>query len=459
MTNRIILGSLHQTTVGHTSQGFWRHPAAQAHRYAELGYWSDVAGKLDRAGVDFLFFADVVGALEDYRGTPDAALERAVELPMIDPLLIISALAQSTERLGFAVTGSTTYENPFLLARKFATLDLVTRGRIGFNVVTSALASAARGYGLERPFPHDERYDMADEFLEIAYDYWEGSWADDAVVRDREAGVYTDPTKVRRIRNEGRYFRTDSIALTEPTPQRTPVVFQAGASTRGRAFAAAHAEAIFLVHDDPVATARAVADIRRIAAENSRDPRDVKILSMATVVTAPTDAAAAALADEFRSYFDHEAELAQLSALFGIDLSQVDPDLPLEHAETDAIRGMLEIYTKRDADKRWTTREIAELNNLAGAGPLFVGSPTTVVDGLEAWIEATGVDGFNLADPVPPLTLDMLVDDVVPELRRRGLVDPVDRSAAPLTLRERLQGPGNARTRPGNHPSAARRYS
>lgn len=451
----MILGSLHQMTVGHTTQGLWRHPDAQNHRYATVDFWLETARALEAGGFDFLFFADVVGALDVYQGSPDASLRGAVEIPMADPLLLISALAHQTETLGYAVTASTTFEQPYLLARKFATLDLLTGGRIGFNVVTSALQSASENLGYSTPIPHGERYDMADEFLEVVYKLWEGSWEDDAVERDRD-GVYTNPEKVHPIDHSGKYFTVPGIALTEPSPQRTPVIFQAGASDRGRRFAADHAEAVFLVNESPQAARRQVDDIRARAVEAGRPADSVKILSMATIIAAESDEAAQAKADDYLQYFDPEWQLARLSSLFGIDLSAVPLDEPLEHVENDnSIRGVLELYTKVDPSKRWTTRQIAERTALSSSGALFIGSPETVVDWMEAWIEESGADGFNIADPLPPVVTDDFVRLVSPELRRRGLI--ADGGGAPLTLRERLFGEGHARTRVGEHPSASYR--
>ncbi|MBO1900965.1 LLM class flavin-dependent oxidoreductase [Leucobacter weissii] len=456
MTNRIILGALRQVTIGHTTQGFWRHPLSQAHRYNEVDYWIEVAQILDRGSFDFLFFADVVGALDTYAGSPAVPLRTATEIPMADPVVLLPALAQATNRLSFAVTASTTYEKPYLLARTFASLDHFTHGRIGWNVVTSALESAARNLGYDRQISKDERYDIAEEFLEVSYKLWEGSWADDAVQRDKTAGVFTDPTRVRPIEHRGRYFEVPGIALTEPSPQRTPVIIQAGASSRGRDFAAQHAEGVFLVSDRPEHARTAGDDIRSRAVKAGRPADAVKLLSMVTVVVAPTSEEAHRKLADFRSYFDYEAELAQLSALFGIDLSQVDPDLPLKNAETEAIQGMLDLYTSVDAEREWTTRQIAELNNFGGAGPVFVGDPVEVADALERWLDETGVDGFNIADPIPPVLARDFVDLVVPELRGRGLVDAED--TAPVTFRERLNGEGASRTRGEEHPSARYRW-
>lgn len=452
MANSMILGSLHQMTIGHTTQGMWRHPDAQADRYATIDYWLETAQTLERGGFDFLFFADVVGALDVYEGSPRAALEGAVELPMADPLLLISALAHQTSKLGYVVTASTSFEQPYLLARKYGTLDLLTDGRIGLNVVTSALESAAINLGYDTQIPHGERYDIADEFLDVTYKLWEGSWEDGAVKRDR-GGVYTDASKVHPIEHQGKYFNVPGIALTEPSIQRTPVIFQAGTSERGKRFAADHAEAIFIVSEAPETTRRHIDDIRAKAVAAGRTAESVKVLAMATIIVAETAEAAQAKVDDYLQYFDAEWQLARLSSLFGIDLGAVELDEPLADVENDnSIKGLVELYTKVDPDKRWTTRQIAERTALSGSGALFIGTPESVVDEMEAWLEASGADGFNIADPVPPVVTDDFVRLVTPELRRRGLIEPEDAPA--VSLRERLFGEGHARTRAGEHPSA-----
>ena len=448
---RILLHGLRQSTVGHTAAGLWRHPDSQAHRYRELSYWIETARLLERGRFDALFVADALGPLDTWQGSVDAALRDGVQTPTDDPLLTISAMAAATERLGFAVTVSSTYERPYQFARKLTTLDHLTDGRIGWNIVTSALDSAARNLGLDRQIPHDERYVIAEEFMEVVYRLWEGSWEDDAVVRDADAGVFADPAKVHPIAHAGERFRVPGIALSEPSRQRTPTLYQAGTSRAGQAFAGKHAEGVFLSTYEP-AGARALADgVRAQAAAAGRDPSTLRFLSIATVIVAPTDAEARAKLADYERYASVEGALARWSALMQIDLSRLDLDAPLEHVETDGIRGMVDLFTRIDPSRTWTPREIARFVGVGGGGPLFVGSPATVADGLERWVEEAGVDGFNIADPVPPVTFRDFVDLVVPELQRRGRVW---RDYDGETLRERLQGRGQERVR-DDHPAAA----
>jgi FMN-dependent oxidoreductase (nitrilotriacetate monooxygenase family) len=450
---RIRLHALRQCTVGHTAIGLWRHPDSRAHEYRELAHWLQTASILERGRFDALFIADALGPLEVYEGRPDAALRDGIQTPTDDPLLLVSAMAAATRQLGFAVTVSSTYERPYQFARKMTTLDHLTHGRIGWNIVTSALDSAARNLGLERQIPHDERYAIADEFMEVVYKLWEGSWEDGAVRLDVERGVFADPARVHPVAHESVHFRVPGIALSEPSIQRTPVLYQAGASPVGRQFAARHAEGVFLSVYRPEMARGLIEDVRASARAQGRAADSLKFISIATVVVAATDEDARAKYEQYASYASLEGSLARYSALLHIDLSQLDPDQPLEYSDTEGIRGMLEVFTRLDPTRRWTPREIADFVGVGGGGPVIVGSPATVADELERWVAVGGVDGFNIADPVPPVTLHDFVDLVVPELQRRGLVW---REYEGETLREYFRGAGSPRVG-FDHPAAAYR--
>ncbi len=450
---RIRLNGLRQNTVGHTAMGLWRHPASQAHRYRELSHWLETAQILERGKFDALFIADALGPLEVYQGKVDAALRDGIQTPTDDPLLLVSAMAAATRHLGFAVTVSSTYEQPYSFARKMTTLDHLSNGRIGWNIVTSALDSAARNLGLNQQIPHDERYAIAEEFMAVVYALWEASWADDAVQFNREAGVFIDPAKVQPIAHNGRYFQVPGIALSEPSVQRTPVLFQAGSSAVGKAFAARHAEGVFLSSYDPTVTRGMVESIRALAAAEGRDPQSLKFFNIVTVIVASTDEQAQAKLRDYQQYASLEGSLARYSALLGIDLSLLDPDQPLQYAETEGIRGLLEVFTRLDASRVWTPRAIAEFVGVGGGGPVIAGSAQTVADELERWMEVADLDGFNIADPLPPVTLGDFVELVVPELQRRGRVW-ADYEGD--TLRERFRGPGLTQVS-DDHPAARHR--
>jgi len=224
--------------IGHQSSGLWAHPRDRSREYVRLSYWAELAKTLERGKFDGIFLADVLGVYDVYGGGPEAALRSGAQIPANDPLLIVPAMAAVTKHLGFGVTSNLSYEPPFPFARRMSTLDHLTEGRIGWNVVTGYLDSAARSAGKSRQTSHDDRYDLAEEYMELVYKLWEGSWADDAVVCDAERRIFADPHKVRAINHHGRHYNLDAIHLCEPSPQRTPVLYQAGTSPRGREFAA-----------------------------------------------------------------------------------------------------------------------------------------------------------------------------------------------------------------------------
>lgn len=447
-----VLSAFSMSTASHGNFGLWRHPADRTADYTKLKYWVDLARLLDDGGFDLLFLADAVGQLDVFGGSADAALSHAVQTPVTDPLLAVSAMAAATRRIGFGITVSTTYESPYLLARKFSTLDHLTDGRIGWNVVTSLLDSAARNIiGRQRQIPHDERYAIAQEFLDVTYKLWEGSWQDGAVVRDRTSGVYTDAAKVHPIGHEGRYFSVPGAHLVEPSPQRTPVLFQAGSSTAGREFAARNAEVVFVSDPRPDVIAARVRDVRRRAVEHGRGARAVRFLSSVEIVVDTTQRTAQAKADELARYTDLEGGLVLLSALTGVDWSAYDVDRPIEQFDTDACQSILSTVDDAGRRRQITLRDY--VGGLGGfGGPLFIGDGPTVADELEAFADRTGVDGFNIAYHLTPGSFADVAEYLIPELRRRGLVS----SDSGDTLRQRLF-PSGAAVLPDDHPGAAHR--
>ena len=448
----IRLNAFEMNCVGHQSPGLWAHPRDRSADYTDLGYWTGLAKTLERGRFDGIFLADVLGIYDVYGGSPDAALRHAVQVPVGDPMLLVPAMAAATEHLGFGITCTLSYEPPYTLARRLSTLDQLTRGRAGWNIVTGYLDSAAAGMGLGAQARHEQRYEVAEEYMEVMYKLWEGSWEEGAVKRDRERRIFAAPAKIHRIRHEGQFYRVDAIHLCEPSPQRVPVLYQAGASPRGRAFAAAHAECVFINGPSPKVVGALVADLRRRAAEAGRDPADLLIFTLCTVITGRTAAEAQAKHEEYRSYVNVEASLALFSGWTGVDFAQFAPDDELRHIETEASRSSLRSFTTDDPSRVWTVRELAEHVAIGGRGPLFVGSPEEIADTLGAWVEKTDIDGFNLAYAVTPESFEDFVDLVVPELTRRGAYK---RDYRPGTLREKLFGAGPHLTPP--HPAALHR--
>ncbi|MDF0528843.1 LLM class flavin-dependent oxidoreductase [Tsukamurella sp. 8F] len=447
MSRNLILSAFAMACIGHQSAGLWTRDDDSSTHYADVDHWISLAQLLERGGFDALFLADVLGTYDVYGGSRDQAVRSAIQVPVNDPILAVSAMAAATRHLGFGVTVSTTYEQPYALARRMTTLDHLTKGRIGWNVVTGYLDSAAKNLGFAEQIPHDLRYDVADEYLDVCYKLWEHSWADDAVVADRGTGVYADPQRVRDIGHRGKNYTVPGAFLCEPSPQRTPVIFQAGASPRGRRFAGTHAEAVFVIGPTADAVRPTVDAIRREVEAAGRDPRSVRILAGLTAIVRPTDDAARELLDDYRRSASPHGALALFGGWTGVDLSGLPPDAPLVHVTTDANRSALDLFT-RDSDRQWTVEELARFVSIGGRGPVITGSPATVADELERWRDVADVDGFNFMYATMPGTFVDIVDQLVPELRSRGLVDePHDE---PVTLRERL-GTGNGRRLADGH--------
>ncbi|WP_217133630.1 LLM class flavin-dependent oxidoreductase [Leucobacter chinensis] len=494
MTRRtpIRLNAFAINGVGHQIPGLWRHPDDRSRDYTSLEHWTNLARLLERGHFDGIFLADALGPYDVYEGSADAALRTAAKIPMNDPMMLVSAMAAVTETLGFGVTATTTAEHPYTFARRMSTLDHLTRGRIGWNVVTGYLKSAAQNLGQVDQLSHDERYDHADEYLEVVYKLWEGSWQDDAVVLDAERDTFADPARVHPIAHEGRYFSVPGPHLCEPSPQRTPVVYQAGASPRGIRFAARHAEAIFVAAPTIEQTREQVTKIRDGLEAAGRGRDAARIYALLTIVTDETDELAAA---KYRDVFAYASEVGNLvlnSGWSGLDLSQQDLDAPLEPAATNAIQttvaslsgargggvggpagagssagpggtagagsgGLADPGEPAGAgdsdfagDARWTLRDSARIN--ATGGPVVVGSGETVADALERLVAETGVDGFNLAYALNPGTWEDVIEHVVPVLQRRGLY-PTE--PQPGTLRDRMFGAGDRL--PAAHPGASYR--
>jgi FMN-dependent oxidoreductase (nitrilotriacetate monooxygenase family) len=430
-------------------EGLWRHPEDEsAAGYRSLDHWVAVAGKLERACVDALFFADVHGPYDVYRGSWAPAVENAVAIPSLDPVLVLAALVPVTRDLGFAVTFSTTYYPPYVCARVFSTLDHLTGGRVAWNIVTSYLESATLN-GIGEYLPHDDRYDRADEYLAVVRALWEDSWQDGAVVRDVERNVYADPSRVSQIDHNGRWFTVRGPHQCEPSPQRTPVLYQAGASDRGMTFAAQHAEVVFFTLGDPRRGAPQVAALRRRAEELGRDPRSVKALQGMPVIVGRTREEAEAKTELFVSLRSAEGMLAKWCGWMGIDLAAHPDGAPLDDIRTEASRSFLDMIKRGDPTRTWT---VADLRQILASPPrphrggrrMLFGTPDEVVDQMEKWMSLADVDGFNLV-PCPPWSgVDDICDLVVPELQRRGLFrtayDPAER-----TLRERYFGAGVTR--------------
>jgi len=448
MPQEIRLNAFDMACVGHIQHGMWTHPRDTSAQYNTLSHWLDLARLLERGLFDGLFLADVLGIYDVLDGSPDAALRGAVQVPLLDPAMIVPAMAAVTSQLGFGITANLSYEAPYLFARRMSTLDHLTQGRIGWNIVTGYLDSAARAMGLDRQMRHDDRYDMAEEYMEVVYRLWEESWGEDSVLRDAAASrytdaVFTDPGRVRRIRHEGKQYRLDAHHLCEPSPQRTPVLYQAGASARGQVFAARHAECVFLNGGPAEDVAKQVAGLRALAA-----PREIRIFVGATLVLGRTDAEAEEKLAEYRRHSSVEGALAHAAASLGIDFGRYGMDEPIGAGLGNAIQSNVSAM-RRATGQDFTKRNLIHQFILGSRQKPMVGSVERIAQQLIAYVAETGVDGFNLSRTVFPECLVEVVEQLVPALQERRAYK---RDYAPGTYREKLFG--HARLR-APHPAAA----
>ncbi|MFG1372280.1 LLM class flavin-dependent oxidoreductase [Xanthobacter oligotrophicus] len=414
---QILLNAFNMNCVGHINHGLWTHPRDRSPDYNTLAYWTDQAKLLERGLFDGLFIADIIGVYDVYGGGIDVTARESVQLPVNDPILLVSAMAAVTQNLGFGITVNVHNEAPYTFARRFSTLDHLTRGRIGWNIVTGYLESAHRGKGDGQLPEHDRRYDYAEEYLEVLYKLWEGSWDDDAVRRDRAARVFADPAKIRPIDHHGEFFDVGGYHLAEPSLQRTPVLYQAGTSPRGRAFAGRHAECVFISARDKATARTAVRAIRAEAERAGRRAEDIKVFVGIAVVPGRTKAEAEEKRDEYLRYSSPEAGLAHFSATTGIDFSRYGLDTPIPYAPGNAIQSATAAAAQRGLTKRDLLSELA----LGGRYAAITGDGPAIADELQSWIEEGEVDGFNLTRIVVPESYADFIDIVIPELQDRGL--------------------------------------
>ncbi|MDF2444302.1 MAG: long-chain alkane monooxygenase [Subtercola sp.] len=439
----LVFGIFQAISPNGTVGSAWQHPEDTSVNFLDITHWTALAQKFEAAGFDFLFLADSYGFPALDGELLDAAVREGRGIPQGDPMPIVTAMAAVTERLGFILTTSTTVEAPAANARRFATLDHFTDGRIGWNIVTGSSGATAADLMGKDLISHDLRYDMADDYVDVCLKLWEGSWADDALVLDREAGVFADPSGVRMIDHDGPYFRTRGILNLPPSPQRTPLLVQAGASGRGRDFAGRNAEAVFVAGGVPSVVAANVAGVRASAVAAGRPADSVKLLVGALFITAPTHEEAVAKHTEMLAMSTNEGAAAIYAGNTGIDLLALDPDLPLAQTRTEMGQSNVERYLAKDGTPAPLVRDILENFRTTGInGSVFVGTPEEVVDALEEFVASTDVDGFLVQPHLTPGTYDDFIELVLPVLRERGLA-PGEYHGS--TLREQLFGEGRSR--------------
>ena len=411
---RLHLGAFMRPVSIHT--GAWRYPGAYPDANFNFGHIKRFAQKLESGLFDAFFMADHLAVLN----MPMDALKRSATATSFEPMTLLPALAAVTEHLGLIATGSTTYEEPYHVARRFSSLDHISGGRAAWNIVTTSNPNASLNFGIEEQMEHDERYRRAREFYDVVTGLWD-SWADDAFIRDVESGVFFDPERLHVLDHKGKYFSVRGPLNIARPVQGWPVLVQAGASEAGRQFAAETSEAIF-------ASARTLADgqafykdIKGRVAAAGRDPDHIKILPGCLVVIGESVEEAREKRAVLDSGVHYESAIASLSIALGHDASSFDPDGPLPHVpETNASQSGRERTIRLAREENLTVRQLAQ--RLGGYGGLaMVGTPKTIADEMEEWLIERGCDGFNVMFPYLPEGLEDFVDRVVPELQRRGL--------------------------------------
>jgi len=416
MTRRMHLNLFIQSRGHHEAS--WRHPAASPLPLTDIRYYQDVAQRAEAGRFDSIFLADQLAL--------DGDVARAGR-SWLEPITVLAALATSTRHIGLIATASTTYTEPFNLARQFASIDHMSNGRAGWNIVTSWLAAAARNYGGTGQVSHADRYARGEEFVQVVKALWD-SWADDAVVDDRAGGQYARADRIRPINHEGEHYKVAGPLNLPRSPQGRPVFVQAGSSDTGRRFAARHAEAVFTAQMEKATARDFYADIKALAVAEGRVPDQVLILPGLSPLIADTEAEAQRQARELNDLTDPEVGRKRLSGRFGgHDFSHLPLDKPLapedfpDPSTVEAARSRTEVIVGLVKREKPTLRQL--LAYLAGARGHYTtaGTPEQIADLMESWFTEGAADGFNVMPPVLPAMLDVFIAEVIPMLQKRGL--------------------------------------
>jgi FMN-dependent oxidoreductase (nitrilotriacetate monooxygenase family) len=426
---QLHLGAFMRPASIHT--GAWRYPGAWPDMNFSFTHINESIQKLERAKFDAFFMADHMAVLN----MPMDALKRSHTATSFEPFTLLAALSQATERIGLVATGSTTFDAPYHIARRFASLDHLSNGRAGWNIVTTSNPDAALNFGLEEHMEHGERYRRAREFYDVVTGLWD-SWADDAFVRDVENGIFFDPVKMHVLNHKGKYLSVRGPLNIARPIQGWPVIVQAGASEAGRQLAAETAEAVFTAQSDIAAGRRFYADVKGRMEKVGRARAHMKILPGCFVVVGDTVEQARAKRGKLDSLVNYANAIASLSIALGHDASKFDPDRPLpdDIPESNASKSGRERAIALGRRENLTVRQLAQ--RLGGySGLAMVGTAQTIADEMEEWLETEASDGFTVMFPYLPGGLDDFVERVVPQLQRRELFR---RDYEGVTLREHL---------------------
>ncbi|WP_433342660.1 SfnB family sulfur acquisition oxidoreductase [Streptomyces sp. CA-253872] len=440
---RLFFNAFVMNTTSHIHHGQWRRPDAQQHRFNDVETWIGLARLLEEAKFDAMFFADVVGLYGDAEADWSVYVAEGLQIPSNDPTVLVGALAAHTTHLGLAVTSNVFQQHPVNFARQLATLDHLSKGRVAWNIVTGTQDNGYRNFGHEALADHAERYRWADEFVDVTYKLWEGSWDEGALVQDKAGSRHADPAGVHKIFHSSPRYRVEGPFLPSPSPQRTPLLFQAGSSGPGREFAARHAEAVFLVAPSPEIARQQIEETRALAASYGRDPYDLTFHQGLSFVIGDTEEEAAAKFADYQRYVSSDGYAAH-AALVDKAGRAYPADTPLSQVDTNTAKGFLENLRRHITDREPTVGDLA-LQRLRDT--VVVGTPERIADTVERW-RAAGIDGVNVINWVIPGSFEEFADKVLPVLRARGLAQE---EYAEGTLRRKWFGGDRL---PARHPAA-----
>ncbi|MGD9604361.1 MAG: NtaA/DmoA family FMN-dependent monooxygenase [Gammaproteobacteria bacterium] len=425
MPRKFHLAQYTMLPVTHHSTATWKHPRnlQGGWRFNRPEVWQHAARVCERGKFDFFFSADTEGIYSEYQQSYKPAVRYAAQVPCYDVSTLMAWQAAVTTRLGFVFTASVAGMPPYLLARKLATWDHMSNGRAGVNIVTAFHLNAARNLGIADTdyFAHDQRYDRADEYMEVLYRLWD-SWEPDAIVMDRARDMFADPDKVHAIDFHGRWFDVAGPLNIDRSPQGKPLIVQAGQSSRGRKFAARHAEAVFSVQYEIDGMKRYHDALKTEMLQLGRDPDTLKVFFGFQPFVGETEEIAQAKLTLHNSLLNPEAGLAMLSGALGYDLSSLDLDAPVDGLEVPGIQGLVDMYRRSSAQTRMTLADIATAHGRSVHVPQVVGTPARIADWMATTMETVGGDGFLLSPAYVPGSIEEFVELVVPELQRRQLV-------------------------------------
>jgi len=412
-----IVSFLINSPINHTVLS-WADPADnRLEALGSLKLWQELAQTMERGLFDGMFFADTPGVFDRYRDSHEDAARYGVCWPSHDPVVLLSAIAAGTTHLGLAATMSTSAYKPWTIVRQLGTIDYLSGGRVGWNIVTGHLRGEHRALGIEQ-VEHDKRYDMADEYMEVCYRLW-NSIRPGAILGDKKSGIYADTSRIERVQYQGEYFSCDTIGPVLPSPQGHPVLFQAGSSGRGQQFAVRHADVVFSIQPNLPGMKRFMGEIQAVAKASGVKTPGVSF-GIQTVLGGTEEEARARLAGIVER-MPMDACLARLSGTLGVDFSGMDLDQPLKEIQTQASQGLMKAFAHIEGDKPLTLREVAIRWGVAVGKPQIVGTPEQVADQMEHIWRETGCYGYNMTPHIMPSSVEDFVDEVVPILQKKGV--------------------------------------